>query len=260
MNNKTSGIAYLISPILILCLLQVFASCGAQESTIQHTNIQEVHDEVLTLDTIVVQTTEELIQGIRSNRLIKLTSDVYSLPATLHIDSIHHLTIVGTGASILKPSDPNTNVLHLTNCDHIKLDSLKLVEGKIGLKTKDVTHLSVSNSEITGCSILIFELEKSRHIKFQNTDFHHNILIASVLGGFTYSTHDVTFLDCDFVHNIPKMPGNPAFNLMENYTDFDKPIVFTNCTFKDNKGFKWYGKKFKLNDCQTDSSGIMEMP
>lgn len=42
------------------------------------------------------------------------------------------------------------------------------------------------------------------------------------------------------------MTENPAYNFEGNWTNFDKQIIFSNCTFKNNKGFKWYGVKIKL--------------
>ena len=53
------------------------------------------------------------------------------------------------------------------------------------------------------------------------------------------------------------MVGNPAFNFRDNYKDFNEQILFTNCTFKNNKGFKWYGDKIKLSNCKIDSSDFI---
>lgn len=44
---------------------------------------------------------------------------------------------------------------------------------------------------------------------------------------------------------------------MNNYQDFDEKIIFKNCTFKNNKGFKWYGGKIKLEQCEIDSTDFI---
>ncbi len=206
----------------------------------------------------------------------------------LLIDSIKNLKIIGTGSSKLLAYERNATVLKFTNSYNISLDSIiighteqpeydceqgvlrvshsynidisncKLFgSGTFGLVTYDVYNLNFSNSEITECTALIFELEKSRKVTFTNSRFHNNDLSTSVLGGFTNSTKEVEFLHCEFSDNTPKMEGNPAFNFMDNYKDLDEPILFINCTFKNNKGFKWYGEKIKLDKCRIDSSGFI---
>jgi len=239
-------------------------------------------------DTVTVQNTEELIKHLRSNRVIHLGSNEYPLTTTLLIDSIENLNIIGTGSSRLIIVERNSTVLKLSNSSDIHLDSLvighrgspghngehgvlrvvhsndinisncKLLgAGTFGLVTYDTYNLKFTNSEITECTALIFELEKSRRIEFTDSKFHNNDLAISVLGGFTNSTKKVSFLNCDFVHNRPKMPGNPAFNFMGNSKNLDERIVFTNCLFKNNEGFKWYGDKIELNDCKVDSTGFV---
>lgn len=206
----------------------------------------------------------------------------------LLIDSIKNLKIVGTGSSKLLAYERNAMVLKFSNSYNISLDNiilghtedpeydceqgvLKIIHsynidisncklfgsGTFGLVTYDVYNLDFSDSEITECTSLIFELEKSRKITFTNAKFYNNDLSISVLGAFTNLTKKVGFLNCEFIDNTPKMEGNPAFNFMGNYRDFDEPILFTNCTFKNNKGFKWYGEKIKLDNCKVDSSGFI---
>jgi len=245
-------------------------------------------DSIHYSDTITIKTAEEFIKQIRSNRLIKLVSNEYAFKSTVLIDRIHNLKIVGTDSSRLMIEGSNASVLKLLNAHNIHLDSLEightespghqgehgalrisnahhinisnckiLGAGTFGLITKNTDHLKFAHSEITKCTFLIFELEKSRNIEFKNTKFHHNNLAISVLGAFTNSTKEVTFLNCDFLNNKPAMAGNPAFNFMGNWEDFNEPILFTNCTFKNNKGFKWYGDKIKLDHCRIDSSGFI---
>ena len=131
--------------------------------------------------------------------------------------------------------------------------------GTNGLATFDVYNLKFTNFEITQSTSLIFELEKSRKIEFKNSKFQNNNLSISVLGGFTSSTKDISFVNCDFLNNLPDQTGNPAFNFYDNSEegDLEVKIIFTNCTFKNNKGFKWYGDNIKLNNCILDSSGFI---
>ncbi len=287
---------------VILCSLTCFFSCGNTEYRINDSNGNQLssrysydladtskrYDENR-IDTVTIQNTEELIQHIRSNRVIELINTEYVLTSTLLIDSIKNLKIVGTGLAKLMIKKRNATVLKLSNSHNVQFASLiightespghtgeqgtmrinhskninisncKLLgSGTFGLITLDVDNLKFVNSEITKCTVLIFELEKSRKIEFINSKFYNNDLATSVLGGFTNSTKDVTFLNCEFFNNKPVMTGNPAFNFMDNYEDFDDPIIFTNCLFKNNKGFKWYGDKIELNDCKIDSTDFIK--
>lgn len=266
-----------------------------------------IDNNVYYLDTVTVQTTEELIQQIRSNRLIRLIDKEYILRSSsyyqgvenedtsyfeqkqgLLIDSIKNLKIVGTGSSKLLAYERNATVLNFSNSYNIHLDKIiightespglecqqgvlrishsynidisncKLFgSGTFGLVTYDVYNLNFSNSEITECTALIFELEKSRKVEFKNSKFHNNHLATSVLGGFTTSTKEISFLNCEFLDNKPDMVGNPVFNFFDNYKDFNDLIIFTNCTFKNNKGYKWYGEKIRLDNCKIDSTDFI---
>ncbi|MFT5147756.1 MAG: ligand-binding sensor domain-containing protein [Flavobacteriales bacterium] len=243
------------------------------------------------LDTVKVSTSEELIENIQSNRIIKLANGNFNLSSTLVLDGISNLKIMGAGSSHLKVTEQNKTVIALLNCNNIQLDNMiighseskvldgepgilqikyssniavsncKLIPGEtFGLVTFDVTNMEFTNSEITDCSVILFELEKSQNITFENAKFHDNKLGVSVLGGFTNSTKDVTFSHCKFINNTPNMPGNPAFNFMDNWKEFDDKIVFENCTFQNNKGYKWNGDKIKLIDCKVDPSDFRGFP
>jgi len=291
----------LISKNIIFCLLILFSSCRDHENKSKSPNddkfsigsYYDLSDDILDNneyyeDAVTVQTAEELIKQIRSNRIIKLVDNEYILKSTLLIDSIKNLKIIGTTSSKLMIDERNATVVKLLNSHNIHLDSLiighaespghkgehgivnighayninisncKLFgSGTFGLITYDVYNLKFTNSEITESTFLIFELEKSRKFEFKNSKFYNNNLSISVLGAFTNSTKEISFLNCDFLDNQPEMAGNPAFNFMDNWKDFDKPIIFTNCTFKNNKGYKWYGDKITLNDCKIDSSDFI---
>lgn len=289
--------------IVILGLFPFFSSCGANgnNNRIEHMNqdkiisksyfelCDEVKDSIeYFVDTIMVKTTEELINEIRSNRVLKLVGYKYSFDSTLHIDNIENLKIIGTGFSELMIFEKNATVINLLNSHNISLESLiighsenqghigkqgilriehssnisisncKLLGyGTFGLVTNDVCNLKFANSEITECTAIIFEFEKSRKFEFEYSKFQNNNLSISVLGGFTNSTKEIAFLNCEFLNNKPDMTGNPAFNFMDNWEDFDEKIIFKNCTFKNNKGYKWYGDKIKLDNCKIDSSDFI---
>lgn len=241
-------------------------------------------EEIVVLDTIIIQTAEAFNNHIRSNRVLLLKSKRYLFKSTLIIDHIHNLKIIGTDSSELMVEGKNQSVLQILNSSEIKLDHLIIghkecqnyqeVQGALrvshsdninifnckifgagtfGFVSNDVENLRVSHSAISLCSALIFELSKSENVIFENTKFHDNDLAISVLGGFTNSTKDINFVNCEFLNNKPAMTGNPAFNFFENDKDFDEKINFTNCTFKKNKGYKWYGDKIKLENCVIDS-------
>ena len=202
----------------------------------------------------------------------------------LLIDNIKNLKIVGTGSSRLLAYERNATVLKFSNVHNIHLDNIiightedpayaceqgvllisysyninisncKLFgSGTFGLITYAVYNLKFLDSEITECTSLIFILERSRKFEFKNSKFHNNSLYTSVLGGFTNASQEISFLNCEFLDNQPEMPGNPAFN----QSDIFEPISFTDCTFKNNKGFKWYGGQIKLENCEMDSSGFI---
>lgn len=235
-------------------------------------------------DTVTVRTEQELVKQIRSNRLIRLVDKEYILNSSLRIDGIKNLKIVGMGSSKLFVYERNQTVLRLLNSHNIHLDGLIIGDkessrhggepgvlnisysyniniancklngsGTFGLVTYAVYNLEFTNSEITECSTLIFDLERSRKFQFKNSKFHNNNLSTSVLGGFSNASKDISFLNCVFSDNEPSMAGNPAFNQRDLYA----PILFSDCTFKNNKGFKWYGDNLKLNNCNVDSSGFI---
>lgn len=241
-------------------------------------------------DTVTVRTAEALQSHIRCNRLIKLIHKEYVFQKTLLIDQIENLKIVGTAGTKLRLAEQNATVLSIANSQNIQLDSLvighthpsihqgkqgilrvshskqisiahvKLLgAGTFGFVTNELDHLSFKNSEITKCTVLLFELEKSHDLEFEKLKFHHNDLSISVLGGFTNATNNVRFKDCSFLNNKPKAPGNPAFNFFDNYKDFDQPIIFENCRFKNNKGYQWYGEKIVLKNCEIDSTDFINL-
>ncbi len=249
----------------------------------------ENHDAVM-VDTIVVQTTEELIKEISSHKVIKLEGQEYRLKSTLNIEGVKNLKILGMTLPHLMLDEQNGTVIQLLNAQNIYFDNLIIghsksqghtgkqgivriehcsnVEvqncqiwghGTFGLITNDVCRLAFNNSAITECTALIFELEKSRQVDFSNTKFYNNHLAISVLGGFTNATKEVIFTNCEFSDNEPTVPGNPAFNFRDNDRDFHEKIVFRNCTFKNNKGYKWYGDKIKLDQCKIDSTDFIDL-
>ena len=257
-------------------------------SLLEHPRESDTNNSPYYRDTVIAKTSRELIEQINSNRLIKLVSNEYHLASTLVIDHIKDLKIAGTASSKLMIEERNATVAKILHAHNIHLDSLEMGHkessghkgehgvlsisdsqninisncklfgaGTFGLITNDVYNLKFSNSEITECTFLIFELSESRKIEFSHSKFHNNNLAISVLGAFTNSTKEVVFSKCGFLNNKPDMVGNPAFNFMDNYGDFDHPIIFIDCTFKNNKGFKWYGDKIELNNCQIDSSDFI---
>jgi len=245
-------------------------------------------NQAVYIDTIFVETTDELRDHLRNNRVLILGSKKYKLQSTLQIDSIENLKILGTITSELMISDQNSTVLNLLNSKNFSIENVIighstnqgylgkqgiiriehssninifnckiLGAGTFGLVTKDVCNMKFENSEITKCTALIFELHKSRKIEFKNSKFQNNKLAISVLGGFTNLTKEVTFTDCLFLNNQPKMSGNPVFNFDNNYQNFEEQIIFRNCLFKNNIGYKWYGEKIKLENCKIDSSDFI---
>ena len=240
------------------------------------------------IDTIFVKTVDELRSQLRNNRVLFLGNQNYKLETTLQIDSTENLKIVGGETSRLMIDQQNSTVLklsnshnlwienvvigHSTNQGHIGEQGIVRIEystninierckilgaGTFGLIAKDVCMLTIENSEITKCSSLIFELNRSQKIEVNNTKFHNNMLAISVLGGFTNSTKEVTFKNCEFLNNQPEIRGNPVFNFDDNYQDFEEKIVFKECTFNNNVGYKWYGDKIKLVNCKIDSTDFI---
>lgn len=264
-----------------------------------HLSSSDLERPLYYTDTVTAKTTEELLNYLQSNRVIRLLGKEYTFGSSLLfqndskvaqndqglvINGIKNLKIEGTVGTKLSVYSKNAPVLKLINAHNIRLESLiightespgyegeqgalnisysynirvsncKLLgAGTFGLLTYAVYNLKFKNSEITKCTALIFELERTRNVKFKNSKFHHNTVATSVLGGFTNASEKIFFKNCDFTDNQPKMDGNPLFNQMDNY----EPILFSNCTFKNNKGFKWYGDQLELVNCQIDSSDFI---
>ncbi len=239
-------------------------------------------------DTIFTHTSDELKSQLRSNRVLLLGNRNYKLRSALQIDGIENLKIIGGEATGLMLAEQNANVLKLTSAHNIWIENVTvghatnqtyrgeqgmvrieqssninierckiLGAGTFGLIAKDVRELTIENSEISKCSALIFELNGCQKVEFRNTKFQDSKLAVSVLGGFTNSTKEVTFTDCMFLNNQPEIGGNPVFNFDNNYQKFEEKIIFKNCTFKNNVGYKWYGDKIKLENCKIDSTDFM---
>lgn len=249
---------------------------------------KQLQNKVFYDDTLEVYSAEELVKGIQNNRFIKLVNPLYQLNSSLLIDSIKNLKIMGLNRSRISLNDSESNVISISNSSGIQLENLIVGKptipleeriagvvrinhslririensqitgkGNIGLKCFDVVDFQFNNSEITDCSKLIFELEKSKNCIFNNSSFHDNELSISVLGGFTNSTKQVFFNNCDFRNNLPVMTGNPAFNFMDNVNSPEDHIVFTNCSFENNPGYVWYGEKIDLINCEMDSTDFV---
>ena len=245
--------------------------------------------EVL-VDTLFVKNPKDLEAYIQSNRVLLLENKKYEFQTTLKINNIENLKIIGSELTELGVATKNATVLALDNSRNISIQNLQighshspghtgeqgvlriehstniqisnstvLGAGTFGLIAKDVCNLKFENSKITKCSALIFELNKSRKITFENSVFHDNNLSISVLGGFTNSTKEVSFVNCSFLNNQPHVEGNPVFNFNNNYQNFEERIIFKNCTFKNNKGYKWYGDKIRLESCTIDSTDFINL-
>lgn len=267
--------------ILLLCLF--YMGCGSKSKPKQNTLSNSI-------DTLSVSSASMLKTAIKSNRYIKLTGSVYHLAAPLEIDSIQNLSIEGTATTQIVVYGDQSAAIHINNSNNIRLDSLEISfttngmdikpksglidivdateinisnttlysTGGFGLTTDNVDGIYVSNANISHSTIMIFELQKTSKAHFKNCIFHENTaMIVSVLGAFTYGTKEVIFSNCSFINNSPKQEGNPAFNFMENNRNFEDQILFKHCVFRNNKGFKWYGDKIKLEACKIDSSDFI---
>lgn len=237
------------------------------------------------LDTVFISHTKELEKNLKSNTVLIIEGGTYILETTLILKAFKNLSLKGLGLVEILLHSKNESVLKIENSKNILLENIDLggfpksesleknilveiqnssniniqnckIKGhsKIGLVTQNVSDLFVANSELTNCSILIFDLQNSQNIKFFQSKFCDNNLNASVLGGFTNGTRRVEFQNCEFSNNKPKMIGNPAFNFDGNWKDFHEKILFSNCTFRKNVGFKWYPDKIQLENCIIDSN------
>lgn len=165
----------------------------------------------------------------------------------IHLDSL----ILGRKKM---PESYSDGVLKIDSAFNIQVTNCRIIgEGAPGLRTKYVNNFSLLDVDFTACSSFIFELVTSTNVLFENCTFFRNELSTSVLGGFAYGSKELLFLNCDFYENAPVHKGNPFFNVRE----IEELIVFKDCTFKKNKGFKWYGNHLKLINCELDSSDFI---
>ncbi len=249
----------------------------------------QLDNSVFYNDTILVFNSKDLVASIASNRMIKLLSTEYLIQTGLSLNNIKNLRIEGSSNTKIRLVGAGSNVILIQGSHNIQMDSLiveptdnleeigesgvlriegsynislnnSLIFGRsgFGLVTDDVLNFKFINSEIRECSKLIFDLAKSRKCYFSNAIFQDNDLGISVLGGFTFATREVYFTNCLFENNRPKQPGNPVFNFMENTNSSSERIVFKDCSFKNNKGYKWYGEKMELIDCEVDSNDFVD--
>lgn len=285
-------------------ILLVFVSCSdvelhsekplEVESLIKSTyqlSQDELDHSVFYNDTFLVSNSQELLESIGSNRLIKLASKDYAISSNLIINQVKNLRIEGGLGLKIQMTGKGKNVVLIKDSHNIQLDSLVIspslkqglsgdpgvlrIQGSynislnhcqiigssgFGLVTEDALNFKFINSEIRSSTDLIFELQKSRKCYFSNSVFQDNNLNISVLGGFTFGTREVYFTECLFKNNQPKFPGNPLFNFMENVDLANGKIVFKDCSFRNNKGYKWYGEKMELINCKIDSTDFIDFP
>lgn len=248
----------------------------------------QMDNNIFYTDTVIAKSVMELVSSIKSDRFIKLTERRFELRSPLLIDGIKNLKIEGGKGISLNNLGPKVNVVKLNNSYNINLDSLIVGNdsfdkkegetgvlrlensynininnttifglGSFGLVSYNINNLFFTNSELTKCSDIMFDLGKSKNCFFTNSQFRNNVLFVSVFGGFTTSTKQVFFENCAFENNSPSIPGNPAFNFMDNTENPAEKIVFKRCRFYNNKGFVWYGEKLKLINCEMDSSDFV---
>lgn len=243
-------------------------------------------------DTIIASNAQELIESIRSNRLIRLIDSDYVLNRNTEyydedegilFDSIYDFKLVGSGNSKLLAFERNATVLvftnsyniclenlfighteepnqaceggviKLSNCQNIKISDCKLIgSGTYGITMNKVYNLKFINSSITECTNWVLFLQKSRNIEFTKSKFYRNEIIRPNLSHFS-NTREIVFINSEFYQNKTTQP-ELAENALFEILGNNEQIEFSSCTFHQNINFNWLGDKIKLTNCNIDSS------
>lgn len=242
--------------------------------------VKNTNNENDKLETITVETTEEFLEAIGSDRKILIKPGTYILPYSFSsefisvnngeytIKNVNNLVIEGQGetpVTILSeaygyvfcfPQIENISLINLRMGhlnEYCKAGVLKfggknvLIDkcilfgcGEWGLTTSGVENMQVTNTLISDCATQAIQLNKSKNITFSNCIFTRNGKNVVLIDG----SEDVLFKQIDITNNY-KDTYNQCLSIFK--INKSTNIKAEECTMKENEA-----EKFSEGDSSID--------
>jgi len=208
-------------------------------------------------------TYEELEAALASDTKIILEGKDYVIKhdTTLELKDLSNVTIQGTKGTRLLNDNLGYAVVGVYDCTDVTLDSIVMGHSdQIGtfvgcgsgvMYSNKATNLRIKNCDLFGCGLYGYSANSSQAI-LENTIIRD----CSDNAGST-SNSEVDYINCTFARNgyadAAYMKEHHNYN--EPRTDtyllsgYDSSLVFTNCTFTDNKNPQFCSCTYDLTDC-----------
>jgi hypothetical protein len=205
---------------------------------------------------VTVETAQEFVNAIGSNKRILLKPGVYNLSTIeqinnadnsvtwktvsdgkeLNIQGIHNLTIEGmdSGKVEIKVSPRFANIMNFTNVSNITIKNIiaghtpapyKCDAGV--LKFTNSNDISIMNSELYGCGSIGLDLKNVKRLEASNCTIDHCSLRAiQIYDSETIKFTDIKIVDHEAYSNIIMLSGS-------------KDVIFEKCEMANNNNFGW---------------------
>lgn len=205
---------------------------------------------------VMVETAQEFVNAIGSNKRILLKPGVYNLSEVeqinkidnsvtwntvydgkeLNIQSVHDLTIEGmdSGKVEIKVSPRYANIMKFTNVSNITIKNIIAghtpapYECNAGvLNFNNSSDISIMNSELYGCGSIGLDLDNVKRLNASNCKIDHCSLRAIQI----YNSEAIKFTESKIVNH------EAYSNII--MIDGSKDITFEKCEMADNNNFGW---------------------
>jgi hypothetical protein len=205
---------------------------------------------------VTVETAQEFVNAIGSNKRILLKPGVYNLSTIeqinkadnsitwetvydgkeLNIQGIHNLTIEGmdSGKVEIKVTPRYANIMNFTNASNVTIKNVIAghtpapYECNAGvIKFSNSSDISIMNSELYGCGSIGLDLNNVKRLEASNCKIDHCSLRAIQI----YNSEAVKFIE-------NKIVNHEAYSniIMINGS---RDITFEKCEIADNNNFGW---------------------
>ena len=205
--------------------------------------------------TISVSNTQQFLESLGSNRIIKMEPGRYEMSRQLNFSGVKNLTIRGAGTTGDKITeivldDETSFIMLFDDCSDIVIENLKAGHsvsgfctggvfsfgnssrisingaymygsGTEGLLLLNVSDMKVTNSRIYECTYYIMTVTGGANISFEKCEFYYNKEYSLVN---VSETKNLSFTDCEFRGN----KGSKMFDVN------DAKVLVRRCAFRGN--------------------------
>lgn len=206
--------------------------------------------------TITVETAQEFVDALGSNKKIILKPGVYNLSGVnqinksdnsvvwkivndgkeLNLNNISNLTIEGmdTGKVEIKVTPRYAEIINFTGCSNINIKNIvaghtpapyECNAGVLGFNNSN--DISIADSELYGCGSVGLDLHYVNRLNVSNCTIDH----CSLRAIYIYKSEDITFTGSKIVNH------EAYSNIVDLYSA--KNVSFSGCEFSGNNKFSW---------------------